>query len=902
MNALRRILYLVILLAVFESPSGQNTPRYLTLFKEAEALYYDDNTSDTKDSIALATYLKVIALHPGNADSIFWVSQLKAGIYLQTAGKFDAAIPYFKKAISLYGTVPAIGEEHFYQPNLYLGNSYYSQSMLDSAVYYYKQSETIANKHPDVEGIERLYNTLGAVNYESGDYQQSKIYFEKALQVALRKLKNTDPLVINYKNNLASSLRKLKDFGAAMTIFEELLKYNVNRDEILHNIASICLEQGRDSLAVAYLQKVKYNNQNKFNDLAVAYGRLNRADSSLAYLKKAADLNTHVNGARKNIEYAITCRNLGDYYSSIKNYDSAIIRYQQAIVQLVFDFDEDDIRLNPSAFNGQYSVNELFGALSAKARTFTIRYQLQHNKNDLLASLYAYDALYKLADYVIRSYNSDEARLLLNNRKHLSHNEPIENALKLFEQTGDSVYLRHAFRFDEKNKATLLALQLQESGSRMNADIPIELTDKEKRLKQELTKLQLTSGDKNDSALQVALIDRQIQLSDLHKTFDQYPGYNNMKFIDNTIDVRNLQKIIPDDYAVLSFHLGDTSLLGFLITPSKFRYVYENIDSTFRTTVRKLYNVIQVTDQNVNAQVDQLTDSLYKKLILPFANDIADVDRLMIIPDDELSYLPFELLGDSGKSKLISKYAITYNYSCSLLQQKNTNYKHAPVLAMAPFIKSLPASEMEIQNIRGDKIAGKNATKDKFIASAKNYPVIHLATHARTNDSIPARSFIEFYRDDSTFTSSRLFSNEIAGLGLDNVNLVILSACETGTGQLVKGEGLMSLTRAFSYAGCRNTIASLWKADDKSTAEISGHLHQYIDNGESFADALQKAKMDYLGEATGRLRLPAYWAHLRLIGSFEQSKSGNVIYLIIGSALLIAIIAIIFLSRRRSSP
>jgi CHAT domain-containing protein len=312
--------------------------------------------------------------------------------------------------------------------------------------------------------------------------------------------------------------------------------------------------------------------------------------------------------------------------------------------------------------------------------------------------------------------------------------------------------------------------------------------------------------------------------------------------------------------------------------------------------------VIQVTDQNVNAQVDQLTDSLYKKLILPFANDIADVDRLMIIPDDELSYLPFELLGDSGRNKLISKYPITYNYSCSLLQQKSTDNKHAPVLAVAPFTKSLPASEMEIQNIRGDKITGKNATKDKFIASAKNYPVIHLATHARANDSIPARSFIEFYRDDSTFTSSRLFSKEIAGLGLDNVNLVILSACETGTGQLVKGEGLMSLTRAFSYAGCRNTIASLWKADDKSTAKISAHLHHYINNGESFADALQKARMDYLSEATGSLKLPAYWAHLRLIGGFEQSKRGNVIYLIIGSALLIAIIAIIFLSRRRSSP
>jgi tetratricopeptide (TPR) repeat protein len=322
MNLIRRILYLVILLAAFKSPSGQDTPRYMSLFKQAENLYRDANSSDTKDSIALATYLKVIALHPGTPDSILWVSNFKAGIYLQTAGKFSEAIPYFKKALSLKGIVPSITEESFYQPNLYLGNSYYAESLLDSAVYYYKQAESIAGRYPAVKGIERLYNTLGAVNYETGDYLQSKVYFEKALQVASVKMKSHEPLVVNYKNNLASALRRLKDYGNAMLIFNDLLKYNVNRDEILHNIASICLEQGKDSLAIAYLRKVRYNNQNKFNDLSVAYSRLNMMDSSLACLKRASDLNAQINGERKNIQYAITCKNYGDYYSAIKNYDS----------------------------------------------------------------------------------------------------------------------------------------------------------------------------------------------------------------------------------------------------------------------------------------------------------------------------------------------------------------------------------------------------------------------------------------------------------------------------------------------------------------------------------------------------------------------------------------------------
>src|SRR5688572_24715302 len=160
-------------------------------------------------------------------------------------------------------------------------------------------------------------------------------------------------------------LRRWKDYDSAINKLNALLRHSANRDDIFHNIANLYMEQGRDSLALVYLQKVRYDNQKKFNDLGAVYTRLNRIDSALVYFRKASDMNTEVNGTRKNIQYAVTCKNLGDYYSAIENYDSALIKYQQAIIQLVFDFDEQDIRLNPVTFNGQYSVNELFGALSS---------------------------------------------------------------------------------------------------------------------------------------------------------------------------------------------------------------------------------------------------------------------------------------------------------------------------------------------------------------------------------------------------------------------------------------------------------------------------------------------------------------------------------------------------------
>jgi tetratricopeptide (TPR) repeat protein len=528
MNGVQRILYFVILIAVFKSSTGQDISRHFALFKQAE---------DT-------------------------------GIHLHNAGKFREAIPYFKKAISFFGKVPSVTEDLLYQPNLYLGHSYYSANVLDSATYFYKNAEAIAARYPG-----------------------------------------------------------------------------------------------------------------------------------------------ETNDTGKSVRHAIICKNIGDFYASVKNYDSALIRYQQAINNLVFDFDEEDVRLNPASFNGQYSVNELFGALLAKAKTFTVRYQQQHNKNDLLSSLFAYDALYKLAAYVIRTYNPEQAILLLNNQKHLSHNEPIENALKLYELTGDSVYLRHAFRFDEESK-----------------------------------------------------------LWHLHKRFGGHPNNNSLKYIDNTIDVRDFQKKIPRNYAVLSFQLGDTSLLGFLITGTKFRYVYNTIDSNFKTDVKKLYELIQLTDQLVDVQIVRLTDSLYGKIIAPFAEDIEVVERLMIIPDDELLHVPFEILGSGGKRKLINKYAIAYNYSCSLLKQD---------------------------------------------------------------------------------------------------------------------------------ADSANTIVSMWRATDESTQKINRYLQQYVGDGKSFAESLQRAKKDYITEVSGHLKLPAYWAHLRLIGNFEKPETRHGVQIMIAAGLLVLITGIIFLYRRR---
>ena len=131
-------------------------------------------------------------------------------------------------------------------------------------------------------------------------------------------------------------------------------------------------------------------------------------------------------------------------------------------------------------------------------------------------------------------------------------------------------------------------------------------------------------------------------------------------------------------------------------------------------------------------------------------------------------------------------------------------------------------------------------------------------------------------------------------------SLVILSACETGKGRLISGEGVMSLSRAFSYAGCPSVITSLWKAEDNATAFIMQQLHKSLQQGLNKDEALQKAKLDYLksDKIEARFKTPDFWANLILVGDpsgIYKSKS-QLTYWLVGVTAFV--LAVFFLYRR----
>src|SRR4051812_35666264 len=173
MNSKGLLIGILLMLVFTDFPFGkvrQAIPPYQRLYDSAEKYYRDENADTKKDSLALNAYLKVVEMlrHNHFNDSILFNSYLKASIYYQGDGKYDKAVPLLQEALSLGDKIYSANAPQQYLPDLYLGNCYYFLNRFDSARYYYKQAETVAEKYPSIEGIERLYNTQGVMNYETG--------------------------------------------------------------------------------------------------------------------------------------------------------------------------------------------------------------------------------------------------------------------------------------------------------------------------------------------------------------------------------------------------------------------------------------------------------------------------------------------------------------------------------------------------------------------------------------------------------------------------------------------------------------------------------------------------------------------------------------------------------------
>ncbi len=282
-------------------------------------------------------------------------------------------------------------------------------------------------------------------------------------------------------------------------------------------------------------------------------------------------------------------------------------------------------------------------------------------------------------------------------------------------------------------------------------------------------------------------------------------------------------------------------------------------------------------------EAKQSARQLYDWLIKPFEAELQQANAKTIIysPDGALRYIPLAALYD-GQQWLVEKYSINNITSSSIDKFIPKSQPQIRVLAGAFGGQSsedkrfgfggLPASTVEVETIattisNTSKLIGEQFTLATTKANMGSYSVVHLATHAQFKIGKPDDSFVLFGNGDKAILP------DIKNWTLGNVDLVVLSGCETGIGdQLGSGEEILGLGYQFQRAGARATIASLWKVADGSTQVLMNNFYTKLKQGNlTKVEALRQAQIDSIkGQAVlngQKLDHPYYWSPFILIGN-----------------------------------
>lgn len=359
--------------------------------------------------------------------------------------------------------------------------------------------------------------------------------------------------------------------------------------------------------------------------------------------------------------------------------------------------------------------------------------------------------------------------------------------------------------------------------------------------------------------------------------------------------IPEIQAQLPAEAQVLQYAVLNDKLVIWLISNSNFVSEEKAIPASELNEIllRFLKHI-----SSPSGNIEDLTadgSALYDILIKPVEGSLRKDKLLCIVPDKTLNYLPFGALISSGSGKyLISDYRLILAPSSTMFLQSSTlasekdKVETESLLSVGnprfsreqfPQLPDLPSAAREAREIkqyygRSQTLVGADATKAIVEAGMRQSEVVHLALHSIVDEASPLRSKLILAPSDLRDESGEdgvLQSYEVYRSSLPVTRLVILSACDTGIGHYYRGEGMMGLSRTFLAARVPLVIASLWRVDLDSTADlmIAFHRHRKTENL-STAVALQKAQQDMATGADPRYRHPYYWAAFTLFGGYAR--------------------------------
>jgi CHAT domain-containing protein/tetratricopeptide (TPR) repeat protein len=776
-------------------------------------------------------------------------------------GDFSNSIRYFKKSIILSSSIKYLGIKK--NIPIYLNGIGYSLQKMKhykKALDYHHKSinEINIQKNRNRYLIGLAYSNIGIIYRELKDYKNSHQYHEKA-----------DSIFYVHKNNKFHAANMI-DFGM---LFAEQNKFNLAKNYFNSAIKLLVKNNILDDsyLAHAYFELAK-----------VMMLQENYA-SSLKY-------------ADASINYNIL--------SKVHN-QKEVIRFPLKTLK------------SPEIYFKTYALK---GQTYSQMANISNKQKQVNYKNTYEFYFYALEFLEQLRI----NYMDTGSKLQLYEDYSNIFEKSIDVALILYELTGEKQYLEKAFEFSERNKAGILLETMRRSEQNPLVNVPDSLLSKQRdlntqiayyeiKLREEQNKKDVTAKRKRylENTLFNLKQEKDVLLTELQ---DHYNNYYDLLYKKQYLEVSELQQRIIDDKTVLiEFFIGDSTGYSFAVTKSNIQVhkindvqtLNQNIAS-FRDLTTNITNSIQSPDSTMQ-QFVKAGNYLATNLIEPIINQLpASVNKIVFIADGGLGHINLELLPSRSISEdemqysnipyLIRDYTIQFAYSASVLKNSlqslqkkasNTfagfapNYKYSEATEkQAERYYALPGAKKEVKEIAqimdGDIFTGAQASKTVFEQHSGRYKILHLAMHGHLDDENPLYSKLIFSQvQDSADGKNNLNAIEIFNLDL-SAELIVLSACNTGSGKIHRGEGIMSLSRAFKYAGAKSLLMSLWQIPDKATQQIMVEFYDNLLQGKRKDTALREAKLSFLENVENPIFAhPYYWSGLIAIGDMSPISTSQ---------------------------
>jgi CHAT domain-containing protein len=497
---------------------------------------------------------------------------------------------------------------------------------------------------------------------------------------------------------------------------------------------------------------------------------------------------------------------------------------------------------------------------------------------------------------------------------------------------------QEAFHLLERFRAQAFLALLAERDLSFAGDLSPELDEERRRLvaSYDSNQLQLATLDpKKDRGAIEALQREQVQLrrrrdeiaGEMRRTAPrlaalQYP---------QALTFEQVRDALDPGTVMLSYSTGKEQTFLFIVTPGRDLHV-EKLEIGRQALEKDIDRYRQLIDQTragstLGAQgLDWFSRRLYNLLVAPAEPWIAAGKRIVLVPDGPLHLLPFAALTRKDGRHLVEWKPLSMVLSGTVFAELKKQRREARDAATAaasrqwvafgdPWFpprlaqgrpedigearlrsistrarlpwKRLPQSRREVEEIaalfppgRRRTYLDREASEERAKSVGRNARIVHFATHAYVDDRSPFDSGLVLSipeelaegHDNGLLQVWEIFES----VRLD-ADLVVLSACETGIGEIRGGEGIIGLTRAFQYAGARSVLASLWRVEDEATAELMQRFYRHLRSGKAKDEALRAAQLELIrsplrvpngrgGWTERNAAAPYFWAALQLVG------------------------------------